>query len=537
MRSAESTQLMAPSSTLALPKLRPYQTQFIGEVYDQIRGGANRILGVAPTGSGKTWIAAQIVKHAVSKENPVLFIVHRDTLVSQTAPKLNCFGIDAGFIKSGWQENRQSLVQIASVQTLPKRDWWRQYRAKLIVIDECHIVAYASIVQQMMTCIYPEAIYLGLTATPWRLSKRESLGDIFPVMVCAPMPHALIDAGFLVKPSYYSVSLADLKRVGTAANGDFAEGQLALACDRPELVEQIVRDWHNLAYGRRTIAFAVNVVHSRHLAEAFLAAGIAAAHVDGTMSTKVTDKIYHQLEKGEILVLCSCMKLTEGFDVPSVSAILLCRPTMSRALHFQMLGRALRLSPDTEKIDAVIIDQVGSIQRHGFVEDLKEITLAQAEECQEIEVPKKICPTEYGGCGAILYSFQMKCPECEYIFELPKKVYLVPGLEQLLSEEDKERYEFYRSKLREAYQKSFAPGWAAMVFKERYGHWSPDAWAIGAIFGDNPTADQQTSYGNYLSAIANRLGKPNSWIQRYMNLEFGFKTSKEHPFQARDSMD
>lgn len=520
MYSAEPTQLVASDSTLALPKLRPYQTQFIQEIYDQIRAGSKRILGVAPTGSGKTWIAAQIIQHAVFKENSVLFVVHRDTLVSQTDEKLSCFRIDSGFIKAGWKENRESLVQIASVQTLTKRDWWRQYPAKVIVIDECHIVAYASIVQQMMACTHPQAIYLGLTATPWRLSKRESLGDIFPTMVCAPMPHALIDAGFLVKPSYYSVSLADLKRVGTAANGDFDEGQLALACDRPELVEQIVRDWHNLASGRRTIAFAVNVVHSRHLAAAFSAAGVPAAHVDGTMSDKVTNTIYRQLEQGEILVLCSCMKLTEGFDVPSVSAILLCRPTMSRALHFQMLGRALRLSPETEKIDAVIIDQVGNIQRHGFVEDLKQITLAEAQECQEIEVPKKICPTESGGCGAILYSFQMKCPKCGYLFELPKKVYLVPGLEQLLSSEDIERYEFYRSKLREAHQKSFAPGWAALVFKERYGHWSPDAWAKGAIFGDSPTSDQQSSYRNYLLAIANRLGKPELWIQRYMKLEF-----------------
>ena len=523
MLSAEQTQLITPSSIYVLPKLRPYQIQFIKEVYEQIRAGSKRILGVAPTGSGKTWIAAQIIQHAVSRENPVLFVVHRDTLVSQTDEKLSCFRINSGFIKAGWKENPQSLVQIASVQTLPKRDWWRQYPAKVIVIDECHIVAYASIVQQMMACIHPQALYLGLTATPWRLSKRESLGDIFPTMVCAPMPHALIDAGFLVKPSYYSVTLADLKRVGTAANGDFDEGQLVLACDRPELVEQIVRDWHNLAYGRRTIAFAVNVVHSRHLAEAFSSAGIPAAHVDGT--TKSTDKIYQQLENGEILVLCSCMKLVEGFDVPSVSAVLLCRPTMSRALHFQMLSRALRLSPETEKIDAVIVDQVGSVQRHGFVEDIRQITLESGSDSIEGKVNKKICPPEHGGCGAILYAFHLKCYKCGYIFEQPKKVYLVPGLEQLLSEEDRERYEFYRHKLREAYQKSFAPGWAAMVFKERYGHWSPDAWEIGAIFGENPTAEQQSSYYNYLAAIARRLERSESWIQRCMESEFGFRQS------------
>lgn len=193
-----------------------------------------------------------------------------------------------------------------------------------------------------------------------------------------------------------------------------------------------------------------------------------------------------------------------------------------------MLGRALRLSPETEKIDAVIIDQVGNVQRHGFVEDLKEIFLAPSEVPQEIEVPKKICPTDRGGCGAILYTFYLKCSECGYIFEQPKKVYLLPGLEQLLNEEDRGRYQFYRSKLQEAYQKSFAPGWAAMVFKERYGHWSPDAWATGAIFGDSPTPEQRASYRNYLTAIAKRLEKPSSWVQRHMELEFGFRQAAQN---------
>lgn len=59
-------------------------------------------------------------------------------------------------------------------------------------------------------------------------------------------------------------------------------------------------------------------------------------------------------------------------------------------------------------------------------------------------------------------------------------------------------------------------------FKERYGHWPPDAWGIGAIFGDKPTLEQQNSYRHYLKAIALRLEKPESWIQRYMGLEFGF---------------
>ena len=478
-------------------------------------------MAFAPTGSGKTIMAAQIIADAISRSRRVMFVIHRDILANQTAQKLYSFAVECGFIKSGWQENRKCLVQIASVQTLYKRDWWRKFPADLVILDECHLVAFASVVQQMMHEIYPQAIFLGLTASPWRTLKREGNGDIFQSVVSAPMPFELINQGFLIKPSYFSVTRADLEKVGTAADGDFNEGQLALACDRPELVQQIVQDWMRLAYGRRTIAFAVNVRHSQHLAEAFQAAGVNSAHIDGSTPPKLATQIYEQLAAGDLKIISSCMKLVEGFDLPAVSAILLCRPTQSRALHTQMIGRALRLSPETEKYDAVIVDQAGNIQRHGKVEDLKEISLDIGEEPQKTQAPKKFCPPEQGGCGAIMYASQMSCPHCAYVFPKPKKVYFVPMLQQLLSEEDFERYEFYRQHIRLAYERNFAPGWAAITFKNKYIHWPPEAWASGAVFGEKPTADQQLSYLNYLQAIATRKEKPESWVERYMNLEFG----------------
>lgn len=449
--------------------------------------------------------------------------MHRDILVQQTFSKVSLFGLnDCGFIKSGWRENREALVQIGSVQTMAKRSWWHEYPADVIILDEAHLVTYTSVVRQMMATIYPQAIYLALTATPWRTKKCESLGDVFEGLVCAPMPHELIDAGFLIKPSYFSPNQADLDSVGTTVSGDFDEAQLALACDRPELIQQAVRDWHNLALGRRTIAFTVNVAHSRHLAEAFVAAGIPATYIDGSTPPKQANQIYQQLERAEILVLCSCMKIVEGCDIPPVSAVLLCRPTHSRALHFQQIGRGLRLSPETGKTDCVIVDQAGNIQRHGFVEDLVSVSLDKSEDTQAQDAPKKICPQELGGCGAILYGFQMKCPKCKYVFEQAKKIYLIPELEQLLNEEDIERYEFYRKKLREAYNNNFDPGWAAHVFREKYGHWSPESWATNAVFGNNPTQAQQIAYRSYLTSIAQRKEKPQNWVQRYMGLEFGF---------------
>lgn len=523
MKIVEQTQSTCITS-ISPPVLRPYQKQFITDVYTQIRTGIKRVLGFSATGSGKTVIATQIIAHATGKGRRTMFVVHRDKLISQTYEKLSKFSLsDCGFIKAGRKENKEALIQVASVQTLARRNWWHNCPCDLIILDEAHLTSFHAVVRQMMANIYPEAIYLGLTATPWRFSKRESLGDIFQRLVCAPMPHELIDAGFLVKPSYFSLNQADLKNVGTTVIGDFDEQQLALVCDRPELIQQTVRNWFKLAYGRRTIDFKVNVAHARHQAEAFLVAGVPAAYVDGTMPEKVTERIYNQLASGEILVLCSCMKLVEGCDIPAVSAVILDRPTLSRSLHFQMIGRGLRLSPETGKTDCVVIDSAGNIFRHGFVEDVTDISLSPSPETFGGEAPYKICPVEHGGCSAILYGFQMKCQKCGYVFPQPKKVYLVPELEQLLSEEDIERYTFYRQKLREAYEKNFAPSWAAMVFKERFNvdHFPPDAWAKGAIFGSSPIPLQQLSYRNCLSALARRKDKPESWVQRYMALEFG----------------
>lgn len=510
------------SPTLQVPSLRPYQRQAIWELYALIREGMKRILIVAPTGSGKTVISSQIVAHAASRQKRILFIVHRDILINQTYQKFKDFKLKPGFIKAGWQEDRQALVQIASVQTLLQRDWWQEYQADVVILDECHIVAFNSVVRKMMEEVFPNSIYIGLTATPFRLSKHEGMGDVFDALVSTPMPAELIDQGFLVKPAYYSSEPPDLDRVKIVA-GEFDEDQLVLACDRPELIEQVVRDWRRLAWGRRTIAFTVNVQHSHHLCAAFLSQGIPAAHVGGLTSTEVRKQIYQQLAKGEILVLTSCQALSEGFDVPSVSAILLCRPTQSRALYMQQVGRGLRLSPETDKRDCIVLDHSGNVikQKHGYIEDFKVARLHYGEESQNGEAPYKICPIENNGCGAIIHAALPNCPKCSYIFPLPKKTYYIPSLQQLLSEVDFERYEFYRQKIREAYERNFAPGWAAFTFKEQYGHWPPEPWSYSALFGEKPTDRERTSYENYLRTIAKRKEKPDSWVERYMQLEFG----------------
>ncbi|MDJ0719476.1 MAG: DEAD/DEAH box helicase [Prochloraceae cyanobacterium] len=500
-------------------KLRPYQQKVIRDTYSYIRSGIKKILIFAPTGAGKTIISSQIVAHAVGRQRKVLFVVHREILINQTASKLSSFGITSGFIKSGWPEDRNCFVQIASMQTLVSRDWWRKCSFDVIVLDECHITAFSTIVQQMLWEIFPLATCLGLTATPWRLSKTQGMGDIFDNLVCAPMPHQLIDSGYLVKPSYYGTEPINLKGV-KKQNGDYDRGSLAIVCARPEIIQTVVDEWQLRANSRRTIVFAVNVQHSQNLRSAFLSVGINAAHVDGTTPTKVRNQIYSQLATGEILVLCSCMALTEGFDVPSVSVVVLARPTLSRALYFQMVGRGLRLSLDTDKTDCLILDCAGNVNRHGFIEDLKEVKLTTGQSSDSAGVaPNKTCPVNDGGCGKIIHASYPKCPNCGYPFEA-KRLTLELNLKRQLPEGDLERLQTYRQQLKTAYENNYAPSWAAASFKESYGHFPPMDWGYGAIFGERASKKEYRKYQKHLQQIATRLNKDISWIDRYLKLEF-----------------
>ncbi len=518
MVDSPSRPLSAPVKT---PKLRDYQRRVIAEVYAQIQAGMRRILLVAPTGSGKTVIASQLVAQAASRNQRVLFLVHREVLVEQTWEKFQSFGLSAGFIKSGWQEDRTALLQIASVQTLHRRHWWKSFNPDLVLLDEAHIVAWVSVVERMMATDCPDATYLGLTATPWRLSRREGLGDKFEALVCAPLPAQLIQAGHLAPLRYYGFDdHLDLSQVRTVA-GEFSEPDLAVACDQPQLIAHIVQQWQRLCAGRQTIAFAVNVEHSKHIRDAFVQAGIAAEHVDGSTPIPERTAIYQRLATGQTLVLSSCLVLTEGFDVCAVNAVILCRPTKSKALFFQMTGRGMRISPETGKTDCIVLDQAGNVKRFGFVEELKDVQLTPGLDPTSQEAYTKNCPSDQGGCDATLYAFQLACPHCGYQYPPAPRLERTDDFVQLLSKEQRKKFAFYRKAAKEALRKGLVPDHASVRFKESFGEWPPKEFRYNAVFEGDTAAEHQATYRAYLQKVAQREGKNEVWIQIYLDLEFG----------------
>src|SRR5215470_1112821 len=347
-------------------ELRPYQTEVIAEFHLATQR-YKRIILVAPTGSGKTVIAGAIIKEYARLYRSVLMLAHRREIIGQTSGKLRDVVVPHGIIQAGSPANPMAFVQVASIQTLSRRairdETMELPPADLIIIDECHH-ALARTYQEIVDA-YPDAIILGLTATPCRGDGR-GLGGIFETMIQCPQVAELIEQKHLVKSRVYAPSTPDLTGVRVQA-GDYVESQLAERMDCSELIADIVGSWHKYGESRKTVCFASGVGHSIHLRDEFIGSGVRAEHIDGSTPKDERDATLARLASGEIQLVTNCMVLTEGWDMPDAGTLILARPTKKMGLFRQMVGRVLRPAPG--KVDAIILDHSGAVFRHGLPED------------------------------------------------------------------------------------------------------------------------------------------------------------------------
>jgi superfamily II DNA or RNA helicase len=282
--------------------------------------------------------------------------------------------------------------------------------ADLVVIDEAHHVRARSY-RQILNA-FPEAVILGATATPCRGDGR-GLGNVFEVIVACPPVADLIAAGYLVPTRVFAPTRPDL--TGVKVNrGDYVESQLAERMDVGHLVGDIVSHWHRLAERRHTVVFASGVGHSVHLRDEFRHAGVLAEHIDGTTPAEERDAILAQLAAGTVEVVCNAMVLTEGWDCPEVSCLVLGRPTRHHGLYRQMVGRVLRPAPG--KTDALVLDHAGAVFEHGFVEEPVIWTLDQdkrAENPTQNSRNQRRAPalTTCPECAAVRLEGRA-CPQC-----------------------------------------------------------------------------------------------------------------------------
>ncbi|HXF44892.1 MAG TPA: DEAD/DEAH box helicase [Burkholderiaceae bacterium] len=389
--------------------LRPYQDAILAEVREHLRAGRRSILIQAPTGSGKTALTAYMAGTAAERGRRVWFTVHRRELIRQSMLTFGEVGIAYGVIAAGFAPDPRRRVQICGIQTLGRRAE-RLKRPDIIIVDEAHHIAassWAAILQQ-----FSGAIVIGLSATPERLDGA-GLSAHFEVMVCGPSTAQLIAEGWLAPYRLFAPRPPDLAGVHTKL-GDFVRGEVSAVMDTPRLTGDAIQHYLRLARGKRALAFACSIEHSRHIVEQARAAGIRAAHVDGETHHVERDAAFQAFARGEIQFLSNVELAGEGVDIPGIEVAILLRPTQSLALYLQQVGRSLR--PAAGKTEALILDHAGNALRHGLPDDERLWTLEGRRRRRladaENQVPIKICPRCFLACA----SPAAACKHCGFVF-------------------------------------------------------------------------------------------------------------------------
>jgi len=463
---------------------RDYQEQLLLDVHLALSAGQRRILIVAPTGSGKTVVMTMLCQLFNQAGLACTFMAPRRELIKQISGKLTEFGIRHGVILA--QAPGQSLYatnQVASIDTLLSRAIRRERlslpHADVVFVDEAHLSITAA--RQALFKRYPEAVFIGVTATPTRKDGRP-LKLVYDHMIQATTVRELIRQGYLVQPRYYAPSVPDLRRVKTMA-ADWNQKQLE---ERMEpLLGDIVQHWLRLAGDRRTTVFATSVRHSLFLAEQFRKHGIAAEHCDANTPTTMREAIFDRFTRGDTQVLCNVNLASYGFDLPAMDCIVMARPTKSLMLYLQMVGRGLR--PFGGKKDMLVLDHAGNVHFHGFAEDDRVWTLEgdsavvkQKRPEKDDKTPKMLtCPE----CSTV-FTGGLQCPTCGHYFEqLGKKFRVVDGELMPIATGDQvdpaERRAFYEELSWIGHQRGYKPAWPAAMFKEKFGVWPAPEWKGG----------------------------------------------------------
>ncbi len=332
--------------------LRGYQDEAINESTAEHGRGITRQLIALPTGTGKTILFAALA-HKLNR--PSLIVAHREELIQQARDKLLMFWPDAdvGIVKADVNEIEHQVV-IASIQTVSRPKRLAQLQGRdfcLMVIDEAHHAVSGSYIDVIKGLGFmednPDRLLVGVTATPWRLDG-QGLDNVFQKIVFQRSLPTMIKAGYLTDLKAIRVK-TETNLVGVHTRmGDFAPGELESVVNTGARNRIIVASFKQYAKDRRAAAFCAGVAHAKDLAKAFKDAGFRAGVVYGDMKQEDRETVLHAYKQGDIQVLTNCEILAEGWDDEQTDCLLMCRPTKSKGLYTQMVGRGTRLFPGKE---------------------------------------------------------------------------------------------------------------------------------------------------------------------------------------------
>ncbi|MFN3652583.1 MAG: DEAD/DEAH box helicase [Armatimonadota bacterium] len=352
-------------------QLRPYQEEAVQSVLAARAEGLQRVLYTKPTGTGKT-VTFVALRNQWPEGGKTLVIAHREELLEQAAVSFHRAdpSVHVEIEQGSRKASQWADVVVASVQTLGRKNStrlaWLREKLRLVIVDEAHHAPariYKDTFHRFGCYDLGGPMLVGCTATPKRMDKL-GLHTVFQRQVFSYPIRQAIEDGYLCDIRGFRVkSTVDLSEVKTVA-GDYNQTQLAAAVNVEARTSAAIRHWQEVASDRPTIVFCVDVAHAKDVAEAWRKVGVPAEHVDGTMSSDQRRAVIQRFKAGRIQVLTNVEVLTEGFDHPPVSCVVMLRPTQSWALYCQCVGRGTRIHPS--KQDLLVLDVVDACQQHSL---------------------------------------------------------------------------------------------------------------------------------------------------------------------------
>ena len=418
--------------------LRDYQREMLGRINEAWKS-CRSVMVQMPTGTGKTVLMSEAIRSERLKVKGekcrILVVAHRRELIEQIQDQIKrteehknidtiteeqnlgiirTEGQDLEIIRTEGQdfeiirteghkgkdiviEERDDIV-VTSIQKLARAkegDPLFAINFSLIIVDEAHHAVAKT--YRTLWEMWPEAKFLGLTATPCRLSG-EGFGELFDVLLQSEDIQWFIDKGWLSDFEYVSArpdslmmhQIGGLQKRG--ADGDYQTKEMATVMDVPESIAHLYDSYEAFAQGKKGIVYAINQEHARHIAAYYQSKGVNCAVIDSTTPTKERDAIVEAYKtslwgqapkqsatwglapevsrKGQVDVIVNVDIFSEGFDCPEVEFIQLARPTLSLNKYLQQVGRGMRVSEGKECV--LILDNVGLYQMFGLPTDARD---------------------------------------------------------------------------------------------------------------------------------------------------------------------
>lgn len=361
--------------------LRPYQVEAVSSALDRLTArGEQRTALVLATGAGKTVIFSEFIRRwrELHPGLPVLVLAHRSELLSQARQKIQLWapGLRVGLIQAGVNQTWADVL-VASQQTLARSHRLAKIPAvSLIVVDECHrsmSPSYQKVLTELGALDPDGPRVLGVTATFTREdSKRltefyQSVAFSMDILDLIDPALGRVDTPYLVEPKFRRVLVEGLDLTAVRSSRleggkDLAAGDLDAAMTRAGAPGVVAAAYRRHAADRQGLVFTPTVHSAELVRDALRCEGITSEVLSGSTPQGERARIVARYSAGDLQTVVNCAVLTEGFDAPATSCVLIARPTMSKILFRQMVGRALR--PHPGKTDALILDVVGATGRN-----------------------------------------------------------------------------------------------------------------------------------------------------------------------------